>query len=440
MTARLSSLAFLLLLAVGPQIRGAPPSSGQERFYIGTYSGSIYQSTLNLGLSTFGPVTKVGTLSSPSFLAFSPGRKFLYSVNESAASVGAFSVNPTNGVLTLLNQVSSGGNSPAHLAVDATGRNVIVANYDGGSISMYPILTNGKLGTFTARFQHPGTAPHPHCITFDAANHFVFVCDKGLDQIRSYIFDPAAGTLITNTALITSVAAGSGPRHMTFDLSYKRAYVICELSSTIIAFNYDSTNGVLSSFQTVSTLPPPATNRNTTAEIVIHPSGKFLYGSNRGYDSIVVYTINPDDGTLTQIQQQTTGRTPRNFAIDPTGTYCIVAGQDSSDIRLYTINSDTGLLTDTTRKITVASPVCILPFILSPPQPAIAFASTLTNTFELSVANTLNILTYELYQAPTSSDPAAWNLLTTGLPGQTNFTITNSLPQEFFQIRILTNY
>src|SRR5439155_10530599 len=152
-------------------------------------------------------------------------------------------------------------------------------------------------------------------------------------------FNPVAGTLTTNTTLITPVPAGSGPRHLTFEPQYRRAYLICETASTVIGYNYDSTNGVLTPFQSVSTLLPGGfTGANTAAEIAVHPSGKFVYASNRGKNSIAVFTVNPADGALTPVQQQATGATPRNFAIDPSGAFCIVAGQTSGDIRLYSIN------------------------------------------------------------------------------------------------------
>jgi 6-phosphogluconolactonase len=419
----------------------ADPVPGLERFYIGTYSGAIYLSTLNLGAGSFGAASRAVSAGDPSFVALTPDRSFLYAVNEGGGTVGAFSVNPTNGTLKLLNQRSSNGGSPAHVVVDGSGRNVIVANYGGGSVTVFPILTNGQLGVATAHVQHRGSGPLAHCTTLDASNHFAFVCDKGLDQVRSYIFDPAAGTLVTNQTPFVSVARGSGPRHMTFDPQYKRAYVICELSSTIIGFNYDATNGVLTAFQTVSTLQPGGFNgANTTAEIAVHPSGKFVYGSNRGKNSIAVFTVNADDGTLNPVQQQTTGATPRSFAIDPTGAFCIVAGQGSNDIRLYSINPENGQLTDTGKKLTVSAPVCIVPFILQPPQPVISTRATGKDTFELGIGNSLDLLTYQVYQATALSPPTSWNLLTTGRRGQTNFLLTNILPQEFFQVGVLTNY
>jgi 6-phosphogluconolactonase len=421
-----------------------PPAPGIERFYIGTYSSAIYESSLNLGAATFGPVTKAGSTLNPSFVALTPGRQFLYAVNEGGAAVVAFSVNATNGNLTLLNQMPSNGGSPAYVTVDRSGQDVIVANYDGGSVTVFPIQTNGKLATATCHIQHPGTSPHPHCVTIDASNHFAFVCDKGLDQIRCYVLNAAAGILTTNTTLITSVKPGSGPRHMAFEPQYKRAYVICETGSTIIGFNFDPTNGILTSFQTVSTLPHAGFGGNTAAEIVVHPSGRFVYGSNRGTsggtNTVAVFSVNPDDGTLAQIQQQPTGTTPRNFAIDPTGGFCIVAGQDSNDIRLYTINPQSGLLTDTGKKLSVSMPVCILPFILNPPQPVISLHSTATNTLELDIDNSLNLLTYQLYQATSLTSSNAWNLLATGNPGQTNFVLSTRDAQQYFQVGVLTNY
>jgi 6-phosphogluconolactonase len=369
-----------------------------------------------------------------------PDRRFLYAVNEGGGMVGAYSVNPTNGTLHFLNQRSSNGTSPAHVVVDRSGRNVIVANYSSGSVTVFPILTNGQLGVATAHVQHPPPGPLAHCTTLDASNHFAFVCDKGLDQVRSYVFDPAAGTLVTNTVPFVSVTRGSGPRHMTFDPSYKRAYVICELASTIVAFNYDATNGVLAAFQTVSSLPPGFGGSNAAAEIAFHPSGKFLYGSNRGKNTIAVFSVNQTDGTLTVVQQQTTGTTPRNFAIDPTGTYCIAAGQDSGDVRLYLVNQDTGELTDTTKKISVASPVCILPYLIQPPQPIVSTRAVGGDRFELTVAHTLDLLSYQVFQTSSLSTQSNWTLQLDGVIGQTNFLLTNTLPQQFFQVGVATNF
>jgi 6-phosphogluconolactonase len=437
-----SAAVLTVLFGVQRDILAASPAPGLERFYIGTYSGAIYQSSLNLGTGSFGTLTRSATSGDPSFLALTPDRRFLYAVNEGGGAVVAFSVSATNGNLTLLNQMPSNGAAPAYVAVDRTGKNVIVANYTGGSVTVFPIGTDGKLGAATSHIQHPGTSPHPHCVTIDQSNHFALVCDAGLDQIRCYVLDAAAGTLTTNTALITSVAAKSGPRHMAFEPQYKRAYVICETASTVIAFNYDATNGTLSSFQTISTLPPGGFSGNTGAEIAVHPSGKFIYGSNRGYNSIVVYAVNADDGTLNQVQQQTTASTPRNFAIDPTGAFCIVAGQTqtSNEIPLYSINPQDGQLHDTGKRLSVTAPVCILPFILQPPQPVLALTLDPNNGLQLNIGNALSLLSYQVFQTPALAGDSAWNLVVTGAPGQTNFTLTNGLAQQFFQVGVFTNY
>jgi 6-phosphogluconolactonase len=427
----LNALALISCMA-------APPGGGVERFYVGTYSGRIYLSALDLGSASFGVITQAVTTTDPSFLAMTPNRQFLYSVNEGPGTVSAFSVNSTNGSLKLLNSKSSNGGAPAHIVVDRKGRNVIVANYNGGSVTVFPIQADGKIGNASSHIQHPSGAL-AHCVTLDASDHFAFICDKGLDQVRSYIFDAEAGKLTTNTALITAVAKGSGPRHMTFDPAFKRTYVICELSSTIVGFDYDPTNGILTAFQTVSTLPTPKPSGNTTAEIAVHPSGRFLYGSNRGYNTIAVFTIDLTTGNLTLVQQQTTGAVPRNFALDPTGAYCIVAGQNSNDIRLYTIDQTTGLLTDTKKKLTASAPVCILPFILSPPEPLLSLSAGKDDRITLNIGNSLNVLTYQLFHSASLSE-GGWSLFLTGQIGQTNFSLTNTVQADFFRAGVLTNF
>src|SRR5882724_10078073 len=429
MSSRLRQRAVLAVVFYGMEIHAfaALPAAGLERFYIGTYSGAIYVSSLNyasstnFGTNTFGTVSTAGNNTNdpgsfqPSWVALTPSRNFLYSVDENNGTVLAYSVNPTNGVLKFINLKSSQGQTPAYIVVDRSGSNVLVANYNvpgannGGTVSVFPIQTNGALGTATALVQDPGIS-HAHCITIDGNNHFVFVTDLGLDQVRCFVFDPVAGTLTTNTTFITSVPAGSGPRHMTFDPLYQRAYLICQNSSTIIGFNYDSTNGILTPFQTNSA------GGGTSAEIAVHPSGKFLYGSYRGDNSIVVFTINPTNGVFTQVQHLTTDTTPRNFAIDPTGTFCIVASQNDGTIKLYTINQQTGVLTYANKVISVGSPVCILPFILKPPQPVAGIFSDPSNNLEINLTNTMGLFTYQLYETPLLASGMNWNLWATGSP------------------------
>jgi 6-phosphogluconolactonase len=232
---------IVVLLGVENDALSASPSGGLERFYIGTYSDEIYVSSLNLGTKKFGTVTGAGkdpkdASFEPSFLAMTPNRQFLYSEDENNGTVLAYAMNPTNGLLTLLNIMSSQGQTPAFTAVDRSGSNVLVANYnannltDGGSVTVFPIQSNGWLGAATAHVADPGIS-HAHCIAIDGNDHFAFVVDLGLDEVRCFVFDPAAGTLTNNAAaFITPVATGSGPRHMTFDPQFKRAYLICQNS------------------------------------------------------------------------------------------------------------------------------------------------------------------------------------------------------------------
>ena len=447
-------VAFILVLfAARIDVPAASPSGGLERFYIGTYSDKIYVSTLDLGTRKFGTVAAAGNdtndLSSfqPSFLALSPNRKFLYSVDENNGTALAYSVDAATGSLKLLNLMPTQGQTPAYIAVDHRGSNVLVANYNagnlnnGGSVTVFPIQADGSIGGATSHIQDPGIS-HAHCVTIDGNDHFVFVADLGLDQVRCFSFDPVAGTLTTNTTLITQVPKGSGPRHMTFDPQYGRAYLICQNSSAVIGFNYDSTNGVLSPFQTNSTLPASGSPGNQAAEIVVHPSGRFLYGSNRGYNSIVAYSINSTNGMLTQVQQQPTDAFPRNFAIDPTGGYCIVAAQNGNTIRLYSIDQQTGKLTYTNQIITaVSAPVCILPFVFEPPQPVLTLLPNSGSNLTITISNSSSLFSYQLYQSTAIPSPGmTWNLAATGSPGQTNFNWTNTLAQEFFRVGVLTNY
>ncbi len=432
----------LALCGVAVASAASVPGAGQERLYFGTYtSGSsrgVYQSTLDLATGMAGPTNLAGTATDPSFVAIHPGRTFLYAVNEGGGYVVAFSINPTTGKLTLLNQQSSDGANPCHVVVDSAGKNVLVANYTGGSVTAYPIQADGRLGTVTAHVQHPAGS-HAHCVTLDAANRFALVCDLGLNRIYSYRFDPTLGTLTTNSVPWTTVAAGSGPRHLAFDPQYRRAYVICELSATLLTFNYDSTNGALTPVQTVNTLPVGYTGQKWAAEVAVHPSGRFVYASNRGTNTIEVFAVNALDGTLTKVRQQRTGATPRHFAIDPTGTFCLVANQDSNSIQIFPIDPQTGWLTKTNQTITISKPTCVLPYMTQPPQPVLS-ARAMDRSLLVSLDNGQGFLTYQLWQAPALQPGPDWTLAVTGLPGQTNFIMTNNQALGFIRASVLTNY
>ena len=352
----------------------------------------------------------------------------------------AFTVNRATGGLTQLNQQSSNGGAPCHVVVDSVGSNVLVANYSGGSVTVFPIQANGFLGTATSHMQHPGASPRAHCIRLDASNQFALVCDLGLDRVFSYRFNSTLGVLTTNSVPWTTVPAGAGPRHLAFDPSYLRAYVICELNSTIIGFNYDATNGTLSPFQTNSSLPGDWSGQNAAAEIAVHPSVRFLYGPNRGYNSVAVFAIDSLTGGLTPVQQQPVGQTPRHFAIDPSGSYCLVACQDGNRIEVYTIDLVNGRLSATAQALSVSLPVCVLPLLTQPPQPVLQLQRAPANTLELDVGNSLASLTYRIYHAASLGPAVNWTLAATGQRGQTNFTFTNASSAEFFRVSVVTNY
>ena len=437
------TLAALMVVAGTGFCQTFSPAAGQERFYIGTYteasSVGIYQSGLDLGTRALGRTNLVGTTQDPSFLALHPKGTYLYAVNEGGNAVVAFSVDRATGQLTLLNQQPSGGAGPCHVVVDNAGKNVLVANYTGGSLSVFPIQADGQLGSATAHIQHPGSSPHVHCIALDAGNQFALVCDLGLDQIFSYHFNSEQGTLTTNSVPWTTVPTGAGPRHLVFDPSFRRAYVICELNSTIISFDYDSQNGVLNAFQTNSSLPASWSGQNTAAEIAVDPSGRFLYGSNRGYNSIAVFGLDPVTGMISPVQQQPVGKTPRHFAIEPAGAFCLVANEDSDTIQEYAIDPRNGMLTPTGQTLNVSEPVCVLPILIQPPQPVLVLQSTPTNCMEIDIRNALSLLTYQIDRAPSVQPGVTWSLLATGTRGQTDFILTNANPCEFFRASVLIN-
>jgi 6-phosphogluconolactonase len=254
------------------------------------------------------------------------------------------------------------------VTVDRLGKNALVANYGGGSIACLPIGEDGRLGDATAFVQHKGSSvnpqrqqgPHAHSINLDAANRFAFVADLGLDKVLVYRFDQSAGTLEPNDPPAASIAPGSGPRHFAFHPGGRFAYVINEMKSTVTAFAYDADRGTLQTFQTVSTLPEDSDGRSSTAEVQVHPSGKFLYGSNRGHDSIAAFAIDAATGRLTPIGHESTqGKNPRNFGIDPTGAYLLAANQDNDNIVAFRIDAATGKLRPAGQSIHVPMPVCV---------------------------------------------------------------------------------
>jgi 6-phosphogluconolactonase len=346
--------------------------------YVGTYTGpkseGIYLLELDPASGALTSKGLAGACVNPSFLAIHPSRKFLYAVDEidnfdgkKAGGVSAFAIDSSTGMLTRLNQQSSGGAGPCYVVVDKAGKNALVANYGGGSVEVLPIQDDGKLGEASAFIQHAGTValakrqggPHAHSINLDAANRFAVAADLGLDKLFVYKFDALKGTLTPNEPPFASVAAGSGPRHFAFHPDGRHAYVINEITLTVTAFEYEPERGAFKELQTISTVPDGPKPGLSTAEVQVHPSGKFLYGSNRGHDSIVIYAIDAASGKLTLVDHQPTqGKTPRNFGIDPTGTFLLAENQNSDSIVVFRIDPQTGRLEPTGKTVQVPSPVC----------------------------------------------------------------------------------
>jgi len=363
----------------------AVPQSSSFFVYIGTYtkpqSEGIYVCRFDPSTGELTPPELAAETRNPSFLAVHPNNRFLYAVSEishlhgkKSGGVSAFEIEPETGALKPLNQMPSGGAGPCHLVVDKTGSDVLVANYGSGSVAVLPIREDGRLGEPAAVVQHEGSSvnpkrqrgPHAHSINLDAANRFAFAADLGLDKILVYRFDPARGTLVAHTPPFVSVKPGAGPRHLAFHPTGAFAYVINELDSTVAAFAYDPARGVLTPVQTITTLPEAFHGVNYPAEVQVHPSGRFLYGSNRRHDSIVVYAIDTHNGTLRTVEHiSTQGKEPRNFAIDPTGAYLLAANQNSDSVVVFRIDAQTGHLRATGKSVRVPMPVC-LKFVPTP--------------------------------------------------------------------------
>ena len=353
---------------------------GDYFVYIGTYTGpksqGIYLYKLTTATGKLTPLGLAGESIQPSFLAIHPNHRYLYAVNEignyqgqKSGSVSSFSIDRKTGKLTLLNIVPSGDPSPAHLIVDRTGKYLLVANYGIGSVAAFPILANGSLGKATAFLPLTGhsvdpkrqQSPHAHSIYMSPDNRFAISPDLGTDHVNIFRFDATKGTLTPNQPPFGKVPDGSGPRHFAFAPNGKFGYAIEEMGSSLTAFSYDPAHGVLTPLETVSTLPSDFKGHSDCAELFFHPSGRFLYGSNRGHDSIAVFAIDPVKGTPAPIQfVPTEGKTPRGFAIDPTGSYLIAGNMDSNTLVVFRIDAKTGRLTPTGQKEEIQEPVCVV--------------------------------------------------------------------------------
>jgi len=381
----ISPLFALMLLAFCATTDASAKNSSKNEdkylMYVGTYtqegstSKGIYVYRYDPGNAQLTSIGLAAQTINPSFLAVHPNHQFLYAVNEvgnykgqKSGAVSAFAIDHASGKLTLLNQVASGGADPCYITVDKTGKFVLVANYTGGSISAFPILQDGSLGEASAFVQHTGhgtdpkrqEGPHAHSIDLSPDNRFAIVDDLGLDETLVYKFDSVKGSLTPNDPAFAKADPGAGPRHFALHPNGKFAYVINEMGDTVSVFSFEPANGVMHSVQTISTIPKGFTKQNDDAEIAIHPSGKFLYASNRGHDSIAVFAVDPDKGTLKLVEYASTkGQSPRHFEIDPTGSFLFAENEKSDNIVVFHIDTGTGRLKPTGKTLEVSQPVCV---------------------------------------------------------------------------------
>lgn len=344
---------------------------------VGTYtrgkSKGIYSYKFN---SATGKLTELGLAAetvNPSYLVIHPNRRWVFATNEVAqyekersGSISAFSLDVNTGKLTHLNTVSSRGQAPCHLSIDKTGKYLLAANYSSGTISILPIQADGKLGPVRMAQQHRGSSanqnrqkePHAHSVNVSANNKYAVAADLGIDELLVYKLDTKRGALDLHREP-TKLKAGLGPRHFAFHPKGKYAYAVNELGSSVTALTWDASAGLLKEIQTLSTLPAGYTEASYCAEIVVHPSGKHVYASNRGHHSIAVFDVNPANGQLTaKGQVKTGGEWPRNFNIDPSGQYLLAANERSDSIVVFKIGADGGL-TPTGEKADPGVPVCI---------------------------------------------------------------------------------
>lgn len=377
---------LLMMLMLGPALTIVPRIQAEEnavhaiRAYVGTYtrkeSKGIYTFTLDPKTGETSEPELAAELVNPSFVAISPNEKFLYAVNEvadfpgvagkKAGGVTGFKLDKQSGKLTKINSQLSGGPGPCHVQVDKSGKVVLVANYGGGSVASLPINAEGELSPAASFIQHVGssinprrqTAPHAHSVNVDATNKFAVVADLGMDQLLVYKLNSEKGTITPNDPPSVATIPGGGPRHFSFHPNGKFAYANNEILLSVTAYKWDAAQGVLTPIVTEPTVPAGTSlDGNSTAECLVHPSGKFLYVSNRGPNSIAVFQIK-ENGTLKSVERESTqGEIPRGFGIDPTGNWLIAGNQNSDSVIVYRINQDTGELDPTGKLLNIPTPV-----------------------------------------------------------------------------------
>lgn len=357
-----------------PQSKDLPDSL----VYFGTFSrppeGGIFVARLNSTTGTVSPATLAGEASNPGFLAVDPVASRLYALDETKnekatlGCVDAYEINRETGQLTLKNRQETDGGTFCYLALDRTARFLGAARYGDGNAVILPLSSAGAVEPVSSIVQHHGSGPnkerqeksHVHSINFDPSNRFAFVADLGTDELRSYRFDRSAGTLSPNDPPFAKAPAGAGPRHLAFHPAGHFAYVVCEMSATVVTYAYDAEQGSLSQLQEVALLTDDLVGERRAAEVVVDRAGKFLYVSNRGYDALVVFAIDGKTGQLTFVQREHESIAyPRNFAIDPTGRWLLCANRDSNSVTVYAIDATSGRISRTESQVKVPQPVCV---------------------------------------------------------------------------------
>lgn len=370
----LAPAAMAVLSTKGEEVK---PASGALRVYFGTYSGGpgkgIYMAQFDPATGRLFDVEHAGDAVKPSFVALHPNGKFLYAVSEVDEMDGkkhggiiAYSIDGATGKLTELNHQPSEGTAPCHVSVHPSGESLYLANYSAGTVAGFPIQADGSLGPATSRIQHEGSGPnkdrqsepHAHSINLSPDGRFAYACDLGTDQVLIYEVEPKTGKLTPHDQV--ALPPGSGPRHLSLHPNGKLAFVINELANTLTTLTVDAEAGAMKIVSSVTTLPKDFTGRSSTAEVVVHPNGKFVYGSNRGHDSIAVFSCDPSTGELTPRGfAKDSIKEPRNFRIDPTGKFLLIGNQNADSVVVYAIDQATGDLTLTDAKIELPTPVCV---------------------------------------------------------------------------------
>ncbi len=369
-------LGIVSLISMSPQnTYAATANDNQDRYfvYVGTYGKGVEGFRFDASTGAIEPLGMVGEVVNPSWITTDRDLKHLYAVSELDGKVNggvaSFEIDRKTGKLRALNSVGSGGEAPCFASVDHTDKTLVVANYVTGEVSAFPIKHDGSLGDMSSLMTAHGSSvnkqrqegPHAHEAVISHNNSRVYVPDLGLDQIRIYRLDAATSKLVPNDPPVVKSEPGLGPRHIVFDNKGRFAYLINELKPQISVYRHNEGNGALEFVEGVPTIPADFTKENTGAEVRLDRSGKFLYASNRGHDSIQVFAVNPDNGTLRPVQTiSTQGKEPRGFALDPTGRFLFVGNQQSNNLIVFAVDGKTGELTDTGKHLEIGSPVDVL--------------------------------------------------------------------------------